>query len=72
MRLLNIDKKRISQAKQNMQSYLSESLLKKVNFDEDIFEKFEQNAIESLTVANNLLTNNISDLWTNLISTANS
>ncbi len=59
-----MDEKRINQAKQNVQSYLSDSLLKKISFDRNIFERFEQNAVESLTVANNLFENSISYLWT--------
>ncbi|MGE0792784.1 MAG: HEPN domain-containing protein [Candidatus Woesearchaeota archaeon] len=58
-----MDKTRIEQAKNNFNNYLNEELLKKSKFNPNIFEKLEQNSIESLEVANKLFNENISYLW---------
>ncbi|NOZ80740.1 MAG: HEPN domain-containing protein [DPANN group archaeon] len=63
-----MDEKRILEAKKNYHAYLSEYLLKKVPFDQNIFEKFQENAIESLTVANELFESRMSYLWTIVVS----
>jgi uncharacterized protein (UPF0332 family) len=59
-----MDEKRINEAKHNYYSYLSESLLKRTIFNQDIFDKFLENTLESLAVANELFTNKTSFLWT--------
>ncbi len=59
-----MDKNRLIEAKHNYDSYLLEALLKKTSFNQNIFNKFVENALESLTVANQLFTNKTSYLWT--------
>jgi uncharacterized protein (UPF0332 family) len=59
-----MDDRRLSEAKINYDSYLSQELLKKVKYDKNIFDKFEENAKESLIVAEYLFNNKISPLWT--------
>ena len=59
-----MDENRIKEAKHNFSLYLSEGLLKKSGFNQNIFDKFIGNAIESLAVANELFTNKMSYLWT--------
>lgn len=58
-----MDDKRREEAKNNFDNYLTDNLLKKSQFDENIFNKLEQNSLESLEVANQLFTNKISSLW---------
>ncbi len=58
-----MDIKKIEEAKVNFDSYLNNDLLKKVDFDENIFNKFQQNSVESLEVANELFNNKTSSLW---------
>lgn len=55
---------RIEEAKRNLDQYLKDQLLRKEQVDATILEKFEQNAIESLTTAKALFDENISLLWT--------
>lgn len=59
-----MNEKRIKEAKNNFNKYLTEDLLRREVFDKNIYTKFHQNAIESLKVANELYNNEISFLWT--------
>lgn len=59
-----MDEKRLSQAKFNFDMYLEDSLLKKVNVNPLILQKFEDNATESLISASELFNNKTSYLWT--------
>ena len=47
----------------NFNKYLDEELIKKVDFQNIIFEKYYENSLESLRVANNLFQNKTSFLW---------
>lgn len=58
-----MNENRLAEAKANYSIYLSDGLLKKVSFDEAIFKKLEENAVESLVVAQELFTNKTSFLW---------
>jgi uncharacterized protein (UPF0332 family) len=55
---------REQQAHVNFTKYVKDSLLKKEKTNPRILERLEQNAIESLEVANNLFSNKTSFLWT--------
>jgi len=59
-----MDEKRQENIKNNFTNYLSNSLLKKTEFDLNIFKRFEENSIESLTTANKLFNEETSYLWT--------
>ena len=58
-----MDENKFNQAKINFNKYLADELLTKTKFNQNIFNKFEQNSIESLEVANKLLNNKTSSLW---------
>jgi len=59
-----LSEKRIREAAVNVNSYLSEGLLKKDKFDLIIFKVLSHNAEESLKVADILFSQNYSNLWT--------
>lgn len=58
-----LDDKRIKEAGNNVRQYLEEGLLKKEKFNGIIFKILQNNAKESLEVANFLAKNEKSDLW---------
>ena len=58
-----LDEKSIKEAESNIKSYLSEGLLKKSSLDPQILKIFLNNAKESLTVADDILQRELSDLW---------
>ncbi len=58
-----LNKERIKEAEVNVQSYLTEGLLKKTAFREEILKVLLQNAKESLEVANDVFEKKNSDLW---------
>ena len=55
--------KRITEAKDNVRAYLSDGLLTKAAFDKQVFNILEQNANESLSVAEILYNGKHSWLW---------
>jgi uncharacterized protein (UPF0332 family) len=59
-----INKIKILEAENNMRNYLKEGLIRKKDFDVNIFRIFVNNAKESLFVANVLYRNKFSYLWT--------
>ena len=63
-----LDDKRIKECELNVKSYLSEGLLKKSEFDENIFNILKNNAFESLEVAIFLNKNKKSSLWIIVVS----
>jgi len=59
-----LDEKRIREAEQNVNTYLRESLIKKVSFlDEDILNILKKNSEDSIKIATLLNENNLSPLW---------
>ncbi|MBR9701318.1 HEPN domain-containing protein [Candidatus Pacearchaeota archaeon] len=58
-----MDEKRIKQAENNFINYLREGKIKKVNFNELIYNTYLRNAKESLNSANQLFQNKTSSLW---------
>jgi len=58
-----LDERRIREAKNNVKSYLSEGLLRKTDFDRNIFHILRKNAQESLQVAALLARSRKSSLW---------
>jgi len=59
-----LDKKRIDIAKKNIERYLREGLIKRVlQKNDNISNTLLKNSEESLTVADQLFTNNLSSLW---------
>ena len=58
-----LNEKRIKEAQSNVKSYLSEGLLDKQQFQQDIFKILLNNANESLDTADFLFKNNKSRLW---------
>ncbi len=58
-----LNPQRIKEAEQNVKIYLKENLLKKENFQENIFAILHRNAQDSLEISAFLLQNNKSDLW---------
>jgi uncharacterized protein (UPF0332 family) len=59
-----MDSHRKEEAKGNFDRYLDEGLLQKMDVRQDILDKFEQNATESLISAKHLFDEDISLLWT--------
>ena len=55
--------KRIKEAKDNVRAYLSDGLLSKASFDKQVFNVLENNANESLNVAEILYKGRYSWLW---------
>jgi len=58
-----MDEKRLKIAEENFRRYLRDSLIKKSNFQELIFQTYLNNSIESLKVAEELFKNKTSSLW---------
>ena len=59
-----LDKKRIEEAKKNIDRYLRDGILKKISTTSDnILETYKRNSNESLAVAEHLFSNNLSSLW---------
>lgn len=59
-----MDENRIKQAERNFKNYLNEGKLEKINEENPlIFSTYFRNAIESLSVANQLYENKTSYLW---------
>jgi len=60
-----MDEKRIKEAEQNVRSYLSERLIKKVDFlDNNVLNVLKNNSDESIKIAEIIFKNNLSSLWT--------
>ncbi|MBU1198859.1 MAG: hypothetical protein KKF46_02330 [Nanoarchaeota archaeon] len=57
-----MNEKRIKEAENNFHSYISEQLLKKEEFNQNIYNRLHQNSLESLRVANEIF--KTSFLWT--------
>jgi uncharacterized protein (UPF0332 family) len=59
-----LDEKRIKEAKVNIERYLRDGMIKKIiDKNEKILETFIRNSDESLILAENILKNNLSNLW---------
>ena|SRR3989344_7915379 len=58
-----MDGKRIKIAESNFKRYLDDGLIKKVNFEDIIYQTYLKNASESLNVANELFKSKTSSLW---------
>ncbi len=63
-----LSEERIKEAKDNVKSYLSEELIKKELFRKIVFETYMRNHRESLLVAKKLFEENLSNLWTIVVS----
>ncbi len=63
-----LDDKRKKEAEVNVRSYLEEGLLRKSDFNENVFHILKKNAMDSLDIANFLYANNKSNLWVIVIS----
>lgn len=60
-----LDKKRIDEAKINVERYIAEGLLKRIKYiDRNILITLKKNSEESLKIADFLFKNNLSSLWT--------
>lgn len=59
-----MNEKRIKEAENNFHNYISEQLLKKEEFNQNVYNRLHQNSLESLRVANELFNNKTSFLWT--------
>jgi len=58
-----MDEKRIKIADSNFRNYLRDGLIKRVDFEEIVYQTYLKNATESLDVANELFINKTSSLW---------
>ena len=58
-----MDEKRIKIAENNFRNYLRNNLIKKVKFEDIIYQTYLRNSLESLKVANELFKNKTSSLW---------
>jgi uncharacterized protein (UPF0332 family) len=58
-----LEDKRIKQAENNFNNYLSDGKIKKVKFDKIVYSTYLRNSIESLSVAEELFKNKTSSLW---------
>ncbi len=64
-----LDEKRIKEAESNVRGYLQEGLIRKYeSFREEILETYERNYQESIDVAQKIYDQNLSNLWTIVIS----
>ena len=59
-----MDIKRVKIAERNFNNYLKDGLIKREAFREIVYQTYMKNASESLNVANELLKNKLSYLWT--------
>lgn len=58
-----MDEKRIKIAESNFRKYLEEGLIKKVQFENIVFQTYFNNSLESLKTADELFKNKTSPLW---------
>lgn len=58
-----MDEKRVKIAESNFKTYLREGLIKKVRFEDIVYQTYLRNALESLKVADSLFRNKTSSLW---------
>lgn len=59
-----LDKKRVEEAKKNVERYLRDGILNKIEvINENILETYKRNSNESLMVAEHLFNSNLSSLW---------
>ena len=58
-----MDEKRIKIAESNFRNYLRDELIKKVRFEDIVYQTYMRNALESLRVAEELFKNKTSSLW---------
>ncbi|MEK6811648.1 MAG: hypothetical protein AABX96_04020 [Nanoarchaeota archaeon] len=58
-----MDEKRIKQAESNFKAYLEEGKIKKVQFQQIVFDTYLRNGRESLLVADKLFQDKTSSLW---------
>lgn len=63
-----LSEKKVREAEKNVKNYLEEGLLKKTQYNPNIFYILNKNAEESLRTANFLYNNNKSNLWIITIS----
>ncbi|MBI2666747.1 hypothetical protein HYX13_03995 [Candidatus Woesearchaeota archaeon] len=63
-----LTEERVKEAEQNWRSYLSDHLVKKDSFKQIVFDTFLRNHLESLNVAEHLSMQNLSSLWTIVVS----
>jgi len=63
-----LTEKRIREAETNTKTYLTEGLLTQSDFDAMIFNTYLRNNRESLTLAEHILSQHLSPLWTVVIS----
>lgn len=63
-----LDKRRIEEAKTNVRNYLADNLLKKEDFRKVVFDTYMKNHQESIALAENVYSNNLSNLWLIVIS----
>ena len=58
-----MDEKRVKIAESNFRNYLRSELIKKVRFEDIVYQTYLKNALESLKVAEELFKNKTSSLW---------
>ncbi len=63
-----LSRERIKEANNNVQRYLRDGLLKKKEYNENIFKAYIEKSNESLDVANYLSGNHISSMWITVTS----
>ena len=63
-----LDEKRVKEAKTNMKTYLADSMISKEPFKQIIFDTYIKNHRESLNLAEHVFNNNLSNLWSIVIS----
>lgn len=63
-----LDQNKIIQAQENVRRYLTEGLLKKEIFQQAVYQTYLRNHEESLILAEHVLRNKLSSLWTIVIS----
>lgn len=63
-----LNEERIEEANKNVRRYLDEDLIKKEQFKKVVFDTYMRNHRESLIVANKLYQEDVSSLWTVVIS----
>ncbi len=63
-----LDSKKITQAEQNVTSYLQDGLMKKIEYNQDILHTYITNSQESLRVADLISENKASNLWVIVVS----
>lgn len=63
-----LDEQRIKEATTNMKHYLADKLIRKEPFKQIVFDTYMNNHKESLSLAEHMHTNNLSKLWTVVVS----